>query len=203
MKEKFMFYLKYIPLFFVIFTGFVFSAEEKDGWRQRKTRLITQDCRETLLTPAEARNLAYRRSQYRFSKPVKFIKIREIDILNSSNLEKSALESIAKGANINASDKNGCTVLHFACAAQNINLALDLIRYGALLLRNSQNTFPQDLISSNKLNVDDTEVDFLRNLLIEEERQYVSKYKKMHEKKEVTINKRMHLAAFYPKQQNK
>lgn len=173
-------FFKYLILCFVVFVGFSFSSEEKAERLQGVVRLLNQDCRSRSLTPDVARDLAYRKFEHRSSRAVKFVEITRADIFSSSSMPKGALESISQGANINACDENGRTLLHYVCAAQNMNLALEFLNYGARLLPSLNGVFPQDLICSDKLNIDASDVACIRNILVEEERRYVSEYQKMH-----------------------
>lgn len=160
----------------VFFASTVFSADADNCQWQRGARLSVQDCRNQSLTPEVAREIERHRAKMPSSRG-KYISISESDIKDSSEMPESVKQSISGGAYINAANEHGNTVLHLICNAQNMNLALQFIEYGAKLLPNNTGIRPQDLISNEYLafvSVDctDQEIEILRAFLVEEERKY-------------------------------
>ncbi len=175
-KERIMNSFKYfvIILASVVFVSTVFAVDKED-LRQRGAMPV-QDWRKQTLTPEIARDLAQQRAKMKGSQH-KIIDITDHDIENSGAMPESVKQSISGGAYINAVDKHGNALLHYICNAQNMNLALQFIEYGAKLLPNNTGIRPQDLISNQYLactgrDCTYQEIEILRTFLRVEERKY-------------------------------
>lgn len=168
MKEKIMNIFKcfFVILSSAIFVGAVVAADQINQ-RHGGARLSVQDCRNQPLTPEVAREIERHRARMSSSHS-KFVSVTGADIRESSEMPESVKQSISNGAYINKADENGNTVLHDICKAQNINLAVEFINYGAKLLPNNNGKCPQDFIDNLIIDVTDDEVENLRTLLVDE-----------------------------------